>query len=120
MAHNKNIKAVLHTDGVIQDFIPRFIDLGFDMLHPIEGCNGQQDIYEIKETYGDSIALHGNIDVSELLAFRTQEEVVKDVREHIDTLRHHGGYIVGSSHDIHEKVNVDNFTAMIETIILYE
>ena len=106
----------LHVDGVIEPFVEEFIGMGFDIIHPIEPCGGLQNIYDIKERYGDRIALHGNIDVGGVLVFGTPQEVARDVQEHLDRLALGGGYVCGSSHDISQAVPVENFYAMRDTV----
>ena len=106
-------------DGVIDSYINEFIEMGFDVIHPLEPCGGLQDIYDLKKRYGDRIALHGNIDVGGVLVFGTPEKVARDVEEHLDRLAVGGGYICGSSHDITEAVPVANFYAMRDTVQNY-
>ena len=102
----------LHIDGNIANMIPDLIEMGVDIINPIETCGGQQDIYDIKRKYGGKIALCGNIDINGVLLNGTVEEVKSDVIKHIETLASGGGYIVASSHDIHELIPIDNFYAM--------
>jgi len=110
--------AGLHVDGNVTELIDDFIDMGIDVLNPIEPCDGKQDIYEIKKQYGDKIALHGNIDVAGVLFNGTPEEVAADVRAHIDGLAG-GGYILASSHDLHPDVPLANFYAMRDACHAY-
>jgi len=119
MIKGKGKPVSLHVDGVIAPFIDEFIDMGFDIIHPIEPCGGLQNIYEIKEQYGDRIALHGNIDIGGVLVFGTPDEVVRDVLEHLERLAVGGGYICASSHDISEAIPLENFYAMRDTVHNY-
>ena len=119
MVKDKGKLLSLHVDGVIDPYIDEFIQMGFDVIHPLEPCGGLQDIYEVKKRYGDRIALHGNIDVGGVLVFGTPEEVTLDVEEHLNRLAAGGGYICGSSHDITEAVPVENFYAMRDAVQNY-
>lgn len=101
-----------HIDGNVTRMIPDFIRMGIDILNPIEPCAGLQDIYEIKEKYGDRIALCGNIAVDGVLLDGSREEITADVQEHIDRLAAGGGYICASSHDLHQLIPLENFYAM--------
>lgn len=105
-----------HIDGNVMAMIPDFIDLGIDILHPIEPCAGLQSIYEIETKYGDRIAVCGNIDVDGVLMHGTKEEITRDVYEHIDRLAGGGGYICASSHDLHQLIPVENFYAMRDAV----
>jgi len=119
MIKDKGKPLSLHIDGVVDQFIDEFIEMGFSVINPLEPCGGQQDIYAIKQRYGDRIALHGNIDIGGVLAFGTVEEVVCDVREHLDRLSPGGGYICASSHNITEIIPIENFYAMRDTVLNY-
>lgn len=117
---DKGLPVSIHVDGNFTSFIPDFIELGIDVLNPIEPCDGKQDIYKIKEMYGDKIALHGNIDLSGVLTYGTPQEVEKDVVEHIERLAAGGGYICASSHNITEAVPLENFYAMRDAVLNYK
>jgi uroporphyrinogen decarboxylase len=108
-----------HVDGNITRMIPDFIRMGIDILNPIEPCAGLQDIYEIKEKYGDRIALCGNIDVDGVLLHGSREEITREVQERIDRLAGGGGYICASSHDLHQLIPVENFYAMRDAVHQY-
>jgi len=115
-AHEKGVYVDYHCDGDYTVLYPRLIEMGVDCVNAIEPCGGRQDIYRLKELYGDRLALKGNVDVGEVLTRGTTEDVRRDVVEHIRRLSPGGGYICSSSHDISEKVPVENFVTMIETI----
>ena len=102
--------------GNIADMIPDMIEMGVDIVNPIEPCSGLQDIYKIKEMYGDKITLSGNIDIDGVLLHGTPEDVKRDVIEHMEKLAVGGGYIVSSSHDLHQLVPVENFYAMRDAV----
>lgn len=101
-----------HIDGNVTGMLDSIVEMGVDILNPVEPCDGAQDIYRIKEEYGDRLALCGNIDVAGVLLRGSPEDVERDVREHIAGLARGGGYIVASSHDIHHLIPVENFFAM--------
>jgi len=116
MIKARGVPVSLHVDGEVQGFIEDFIEMGVDVIHPVEPCGGRQDIYEIKRLYGDRIALHGNIDLAGVLVFGTPEDVARDVETHLERLAPGGGYVCGSSHDITEAVPIENFIAMRNTV----
>ena len=109
----------LHIDGNIADMMPTFLEIGVDVLNPIETCGGEQDIYELKRLFGDKISLCGNIDINGVLLNGTPDQIRSDVIEHIERLAPGGGYIVASSHDIHQLIPLENFYAMCETVSEY-
>lgn len=112
---SKGIPVAYHCDGDNTSLCPEFIKIGIKALQAIEPC-GNQDIYQLKKEYGDILSLWGNIDVS-LLRDGTEEQVIADVQKHIEKLSPGGGYICASSHDIHEKIPIKNFWAMVKAIV---
>ena len=119
MAKSKGKKINFHIDGKIDNMIPRFLEMGVDVLNPIDLCAGNQDIFEIKEKYGDKITISGNIDIEGVLRDGTAEDVYENVKMHIDKMKKGGGYIVSSSHNLHEHVPIENFFAMRDAVLEY-
>lgn len=113
---SRNKLLFAHLDGKIVDVIPDFIEMGVDLFHPVEPCDGEQNIFEIKRLYGQHVTLCGNIDINGVLLHGTVEEIKKDVIDHIEGLSDGGGYIVGSSHDIHQLIPLENFFAMRDAV----
>ncbi len=108
-----NVPVALHSCGNATDIIPELIDIGVVMYNPVEPTSGA-DIYQVHRKYGDRICLSGNLDIAGVLAFGTPEEVVNDVRQHIQALAGDGAYILTSSHSITNDVPFENFMAMIK------
>jgi len=119
MIKEKNLPVYFHIDGNLKNLIQGYIDMGIDILDPIDPCSGTQDIFEIKQKYGHQVALSGNIDINGVLKNGTPEEVQADVREHIDRLAVGGGYIVSSSHNLHELIPLHNYIAMRDAVHNY-
>jgi uroporphyrinogen decarboxylase len=94
------------------------ISTGIDCLDPIDPGAGM-DLAFIKEKYGKSICLKGNVDCAYLLTNGTVEETVEAVKNCIKTGGPGSGYIISSSNSIHSSVNPENLKAMIETIHSY-
>jgi len=118
IAHARGVPVALHSCGNATAMIPDFIDLGIVMYNPVEPTSGA-DIYEMKKRYGSRICFSGNIDIAGVLAYGTPEEVMEDVKRHIDALAPGGGYIVTSSHSVMNHIPHENFLAMIEATHRY-
>ncbi len=114
-AHKRGIPLLFHSDGYITALIPMLLELGVSGIHPMEPAGGN-DIYWIKQNYGDRLCLVGNIDVSGPLSCGTPEQVHEEVVEHITRLGADGGYIVSSSHSIVDSVKPDNYRAMLQSV----
>lgn len=115
MVKSKGLPVSIHQDGNVSSLYPEFIKMGIDVINPIEGCDGAQNIFSLKEKYGDQVALHGNIDLN-LLAFGKPEEIKEQVAENCQRLGVSGGYVCASSHNITEAIPVDNFYAMRDAV----
>ncbi len=120
LAKSKNKLVYFHIDGKIDDMIPRFLEMGTDILNPIDLCAGNQDIFAIKEKYGSQITISGNIDIDGILKDGTPGDVYENVSMHMKKLAKGGGYIVSSSHNLHELIPVENFYAMRDAVMDYK
>ena len=118
MAKQAGVPVMFHSCGNITNIFDDVImELGVDAINPIEPYS--MNIYDIKEKYGDRITISGNIDVAGPLAVGTPEEVKAEVIEHLERLMPGGRYICSSNHSIMNDVSVENYKAMIDTIIEY-
>ncbi|MFX0205169.1 MAG: uroporphyrinogen decarboxylase family protein [Candidatus Hodarchaeota archaeon] len=102
-----------HSDGNIEQLIPDLIDVGVDILNPIQPeC---MEPGEIKELYGDKLTLDGAISVQETLPFGTTEDVKQEVINRIKILGRNKGYILGPTHVIGFDVPLENILMLFET-----
>jgi uroporphyrinogen decarboxylase len=102
-----------HSDGNILAVIPDLIEIGLDVLNPI-----QPSVYDpnvVKRKYGEKITLYGGIDVETILPFGSPQQVAAEMRMRAATLGMGGGYILQSSHTIMTDVPLENITTYIET-----
>jgi uroporphyrinogen decarboxylase len=106
---------IKHTDGNIMPIIDMIIDSNIDCLDPIDPLAGM-DLKLIKKTYGDKIALKGNVDCAHTLTFKSVEETVEETKQCLEIGMVGGRYIISSSNTIHSEVKPENYHAMIETI----
>ena len=88
-------------------------EAGIDAIDPLEPLAGM-DIGQVKQTYGDRIALMGNLDCTELLPNATPGEVEEAVKETISKAAPGGGYVLASSNSIHPAVKPENYRAMVD------
>ena len=115
VVHEKGGKALKHTDGNIWPIIDRFVDIGFDGIHPLQPQGGM-DLKKVKDHCGDKVCLLGNIDCSELLPNGTEEEVEQAVKQAIEDAAPGGGYIMSSSNTIHPGCKPENYIAMVRAL----
>lgn len=87
--HELGMHFWLHTCGNIESLLPRFIDLGVDVIHPIQKYT--MDERRIAEKYGDRIAIWAGFDVQRTIPYGTPEDVRREVRFLIDAYRRGDG-----------------------------
>jgi uroporphyrinogen decarboxylase len=109
---NRNVKTALHSDGNVMDIVPDLIEVGLDVLQPIQPH--AMDLAELKWKYGRHLALWGGVDVQRVLPLGTPRDVEQEVRERIRTLAPGGGYILCTSHNIQPDVPPANVKALYE------
>ena len=91
-----------------------FIEMGIDVLNPIQRRAHNMDIVKLKQEYGDTISFWGGIDQQYVLPKGSSEEVREEVRENICALGKGGGYILSSCHNIQNDVPPENIIALFE------
>lgn len=82
-AHSMGMHFWLHTCGNIDLFMEDFIEIGLDVIHPIQKY--AMDPREAAEKYGGRICFLAGFDVQRIIPYGTVEEVRQEVREMIDT-----------------------------------
>ena len=111
---NPEVKIAYHSDGNIEPIIPELIDIGLDVLNPVQP--GSMDPAKLKRLYGDRLCFWGSIDEQYTLPYGTPEEVRAEVEERIRTLGKGGGLILGPTHHVQLDTPMENFWAMIRAI----
>lgn len=103
-----------HSCGSIIKIIPDLIELGVDMIFPVQPRAKGMDLKELKKEYGKDLTFYGAIDVQETLPYGTEAQVREEVRKAIRILGENGGYILSSSHTILRDVPIENVLAMLD------
>ncbi len=113
-AINPKVKVAYHSDGDIRAIIPELVDIGLDVLNPIQpAC---MDPAELKGLYGDRLCFWGTIDEQQTLPFGTPETVREEVLTRLQTVGKDGGLILGPTHHVQLDTPLENFWAMVEAI----
>jgi uroporphyrinogen decarboxylase len=113
-AINPRLKVAYHSDGYIEPIIPDLIEIGLDVLNPIQpAC---MDPAKLKKEYGDKLCFWGSMDEQWTIPFGTPAEVREQVLTRLKTLGKGGGLILGPTHNIQLDTPMENFWAMVNTI----
>lgn len=112
-------KVAFHSCGSVSWAIDDLIDIGVEILNPLQVSAAKMDTKILKEKYGKVISFWGAIDTQRVLPYGTPQEVREEVKRRIDDLAPEGGYIMASVHNIQPDVPPENIIAMYEACIEY-
>ncbi|RPH97545.1 MAG: hypothetical protein EHM72_13495, partial [Calditrichaeota bacterium] len=113
---NPNVKIAWHSCGSILPIIPDFIEIGLDILNPLQPLARDMDPLFLKRKFGRDLIFFGGIDVQELLPYGHPQQIKDQVRHCIKVLGENGGYIVAPAHNIQNDTPVENVLAMFEAV----
>jgi uroporphyrinogen decarboxylase len=115
LAKNYDILVFHHDDGDCRILIPDFVDMGINVLNPVQYRCGNWDLAALKRDFGNRICFHSAIDNQETLPLGTPDDVRREVRRMIDTLASDGtGFILGPCHNIQPNTTTENIVAMYD------
>ena len=110
-------KVFFHSDGDVAPLIEDFIEIGVDILNPIQTSAGSMsDLASIKKRYGRNIIFCGGIDSQHILPRGSPEEIRQEVRRVMQMLGQGGGCMIGAVHTIMNDVPPENVLAMVDAV----
>jgi len=108
-----------HSCGSITPVIEDFIEMGLDILDPVQiSADGMEPEY-LKSEFGDRLTFHGGVDEQTMLPVLPPSELEKEIVRLIDTLGRGGGYVPCAAHAIQPDTSIENIITMYETIRSY-
>lgn len=111
----RNGKLVMHHScGSVARWIPTFIEMGLNILEPIQVRAAGMNPRELAAQYGRKLCFHGSIDTQGTLPFGTPDDVRREVRERIETFKPYGGFTIAPSQHLMTDIPVANIAAMYE------
>ncbi|HSF81626.1 MAG TPA: uroporphyrinogen decarboxylase family protein [Anaerolineales bacterium] len=112
-----NAQVFFHTDGDVFDLVEDLVEIGVDILNPIQTSAGKMaDLEGLKKRYGKNLSFCGAVDTFRILPYGSPEQVRQEVRRVIDILGPGGGYLVASVHTILDEVPPENILAMVDAV----
>lgn len=116
--HSKSeAKLFLHSCGSIREVIPDLIEIGLDILNPVQVSAAGMDSAELKWEFGkDLVFWGGGVDTQRVLPYGTPEEIRTEVRRRLDDFMPGGGFVFTPVHNIQGDVPTENLMAMWETL----
>jgi len=112
--HGLNGRVLFHSCGTVWPFIPDLIELGVDVLDPIQPTCPEMQPESLKRSFGNRLSYHGGIDMQNLLPGATPAQVAAEVRRYCEVLGRGGGYILGPAHLFQPDVSPQNVLAVYQ------
>ena len=114
-------KVFLHSCGSIRKVIPDLIEIGLDIINPVQVSAAGMDSAELKREYGKDLTFWGGgVDTQRTFdGSHTPEEVREDVKRRVTDLMPGGGFVFATVHNIQGNVPPENIIAMWETLHKY-
>jgi uroporphyrinogen decarboxylase len=113
---NPGIKLAWHSCGSIPEIIPDFIEIGLDILNPIQPRAKGMEPEFLKKEYGNDLVLFGGIDLQQLLPYNSPGNIKQQVKRICKILGKGGGYIMAPAHNIQPDTPVENVLALFEAV----
>lgn len=114
LIHSHGAKVQYHSCGSVREVIPDLIEIGVDILNPVQPLAKGMAPFELKREFGNDLVFHGGIDIQNLLPHGSVEQVRESVRKMIDVVGRGGGFILSGSHTIQADTPIQNIIAMLE------
>jgi len=110
----------LHSCGSVRQFLPDWIELGLDILNPVQVAAKGMDPKELKREFGKDLTFWGGgCDTQRVLSFGTPEDVENEVRQRIYEFAPGGGFVFNQIHNIQPQVPPQNILRMFATALKY-
>ena len=111
-AHERGMFVELHSCGYVEPLIPDLIDIGVDMLNPLEVKAGMNPVV-LKERYGEKLAFHGGVNA---VLWDKPDEILAEIERVVSAMKEGGGYIFSSDHSIPNSVSLENFRMISDLV----
>jgi uroporphyrinogen decarboxylase len=114
---HSNMKIFFHSCGSIKQFIPDLIEVGFDIINPVQTNCYQMDPIMLKKEFGRDITFWGGgVDTATVINRSSPEDVRKDVLTRCEILSKDGGFIFAPIHNILSEVSPQNIVATYDAV----
>jgi uroporphyrinogen decarboxylase len=116
LVHSFGLRVFHHDDGAIRPLIPDLIEIGIDILNPIQWRCPGMDRESLARDFGSRLVFHGAVDNQHTLPFGSPEDVRREVEENIRIFARGKGYIVAPCHNIQANTPTANILAIFEAV----
>ena len=107
----------MHSCGAIRDVLPDLIEVGVDIINPVQVSAAGMDSAELKREFGKDIVFWGGgVDTQRVLGTGTPDEVRAEVRRRVEDFKPGGGFVFNTVHNIQGNVPAENLVAMWQAV----
>ena len=107
-------KILLHSCGAISEVIPDLIEIGVDILNPVQPLAKNMEPERLKKEFGKDLCFMGGLDIQQLLPLGRPEEIREGAKKLIAQYGEGGGFIFAPSHNIEPDSSPKNICAMFD------
>jgi uroporphyrinogen decarboxylase len=108
---------MLHSCGSVRSVIPDLIEVGVQILNPVQVSAAGMDTWDLKHEFGSELAFWGGgVDTQWVLAFGSPDDVRREVSRRLDDLMPGGGFVFAAVHNIQPDVPPENIMTMRRTL----
>ena len=111
---NPNVKLAWHSCGAFRPFISDFIEIGLDIVNPLQPMASGMEPESLKKDFGNDLIFFGGVCVQDLLPNKSGIEIKSEVERRKIIFGEKGGYIVAPAHNIQDDTSIENILAFFE------
>lgn len=116
-AVNPDVKLAWHSCGALKPLIPDFIEVGLDILNPIQPLAAGMEPQTLKDEFGNDLVFFGGICVQDLLPNGTPSKIKEEIIRRAEILGKNGGYIIAPAHNIQDDTPTENILSLFESVL---
>ena len=109
-------KIFWHSCGAVSSLIPHFIEVGVDILNPVQVRAKDMEAEKLKQAYGREIVFWGGLDSQHVLPRGSIEDVENEVKHLVRSMAPGGGLVICAVHNIQADVPPENVIMMYEAV----
>jgi uroporphyrinogen decarboxylase len=115
-----NLHLFLHSCGSIVDILPDLIEIGVEIINPVQTSARGMDPDRLKREFGKDLTFWGGgCDTQRVLPLASPKEIEEHVKERIDIFAPGGGFVFTQVHNIMPHVPPQNIVAMVDAVKKY-
>lgn len=114
-----NLIIAYHSCGSIKPIIPDLVEIGIDVLNPIQPRAIDMDTFEIKKQFGEKLTMLCGLDTQSTLPFGSLGEIESEIKKVLKYLSKNGGFIFAASHTIQPDVSKERILLVLEILKKY-